>query len=451
MKSVLTTENFVKQVVKSGTCNGCGLCTGLDSSGKSYMEHTAKGPRPVLDPQAKIPEIITESCAGYRINYPKLYADHYKTYPDNWLTGIVENVYVGYSSVNETRRNGSSGGVITQVLQYLLQTKTIDGAIVVLQGIPSPEKAGVFIARTSEEIAMASQSVYIPVSVLDILPKLLTGEKYAITCLPEQSAALRVLQSNGHAGALQIKYILGPYTGTAIYPQAIETFKKINGIKPNDAIVSLKWRAGEWPGYLEIISESGKIIRSPKIYYNFLIPFFVTNSSLQSMDFANEFADLAVGDAWSPEYEAQGQGFSVVVSRTLEMDRILNDMKEKKLLELITKEAEAASSMHGHMIDFKKRGSYIRNRLRIFFGKKAPDYGYKPSKIAFSRILVELFIVLVFTLGKTKLFRSVLYILPEKKLGQFFNFTRLKWKSISKPVKRKGLKNFTVSINKSTS
>ena len=163
--------------------------------------------------------------------------------------------------------------------------------IIAKQGIPSPEKARAFIATKKEEIIKCSQSIYIPVSMLDILKKLDESKKYAITCLPEQSSALRAMQEKGYKPALQIEYILGPYTGTALYPEAIRTYLRSKKIKDNDEIKSLKWRAGAWPGYLEIKTKTGQILRSPKIYYNYLIPFFIT-ASLQSMDFTNEFADL---------------------------------------------------------------------------------------------------------------------------------------------------------------
>ena len=258
---------------------------------------------------------------------------------------------------------------------------------------------------------------------------------------------MRYLQHKGHPQALSIRYILGPYTGTAIYPAAISTFKTINGVKRDDKVTSLKWRAGEWPGYLEILTESGKVLRSPKVYYNFLIPFFVTNASLQSMDFANEFADLVVGDAWSPEFESQGQGFSVVVSRNESMTSILSEMKHQGILSLEDAPAESAHSMHGHMIDFKKRGSYIRNRMRRMLGLKAPDFGYKPAVIGIKRVLVELVISSIFLFGRTRLFRLILYLLPEKIIGPLFNSLRLRWKSISKKTKRQGLASYEVIIS----
>lgn len=443
----LSAKELIQQVVAKGTCIGCGLCVGMDETGKSIMTDTPKGPRPVISENNEIPELIAQCCPGHRIDYPKLYKLHYGKYPDSWLTGVISGVYTGFCADEGIRRNSSSGGVITAVLCSLLESGQIDAAIVVTQGIPEPEKASVVIVNTTAEILAASQSVYFPVSTLDILNKLDPGKKYAITCLPEQSAALRYLQKQGHNKAMSIKYILGPYTGTAIYPAAIETFKRINGIKRDDRVTSLKWRAGEWPGYLEIITQSGRVLRSPKVYYNFLIPFFVTNASLQSMDFANEFADLAVGDAWSPEFESLGQGFSVVVSRNDKMTALLEELRQKGVLTLTPAPVEAASSMHGHMIDFKKRGSYIRNRMRRMLYLKAPDFGYKPARIGLSRIMVEMVISTIFVLGKTPLFRLFLYLLPERIIGPLFNFLRLRWKNVSKKTKRQGLESYEVKIS----
>lgn len=441
------TISFINEIVKRGTCTGCGLCVGLDKAGKAKMVDTDKGPKPIFEIDSRLPDIIYKSCSGHSINYPELYIKHYNKYPDNWLIGNFEDIYIGFSNDFEIRRNSSSGGILTQVLLYLLDSKKIDAAILVRQGYPSPLKASVFIAKTGEEIRCAAQSIYIPVSVLDILGKLEPGFNYAITCLPEQSAALRVLQTAGNEKARQIKYVLGPYTGTSMYPKAISFFKKMKGIKKNDKIVSLKWRAGEWPGYLEMISESGKRVTSPKVYYNFLIPFFITNYSLQSMDFANEFADLSIGDAWSPKYENQGKGFSVVVSRSKMMNDVLDEMKKKGIISLSHEKKDVASKMHGHMIDFKKRGSYIRNRFRKFIGLKSPDYGYYPLNISLGRIIIEIVISLIFMFGRTIVFRLLLILIPENKLGYLFNSLRLKWKAISKPVKRKGLSSYNVRIN----
>ena len=207
------------------------------------------------------------------VNYPDLYKKVYGCFPSNWLVGHVIKVRTGHAVNKKIRANAASGGVITQTLIYLLENNLVDAVVIAKQGIPSPELASPVIATTKEEILSGAGSVYVPVAMLEILDDLDPNKKYAITCLPEESAILRVMQQNGISSALQIKYVLGPYTGTALSPEAIRCYLKSKKISNDDPITSLKWRAGEWPGYLEVRTQSGIVVRTPKVYYNFLIPF----------------------------------------------------------------------------------------------------------------------------------------------------------------------------------
>ncbi len=439
-------ERLRRRVVRPGICVGCGACVALDPSGRSVMERTAKGPRPAYAPGAELPELAWNACPGKGIDYPRLYRDFYGALPGSWLVGPIIATRTGYAGDPAVRARGASGGVTTAVLIHLLETGRIDGAIVVRQGVPAPLEASAVIATIAEEIQAAAQSVYIPVSVLDILPRLEPGKRYAATLVPEQAAALRRLQASGHAQAKQIEWVLGPYTGTALYPSAIDTFTRSHGVKKDDPVTSLEWRAGEWPGYLEIRTASGKVLRSKKVYYNFLIPFFVTRASLQSMDFANEFCDLSVGDAWSPKFEAEGGGHSVVVTRSAKMEALVEEMIAAGLLALEREDDLKATEMHGHMIDFKKRGGYVRNVWRRQMGFAAPDFGMRPAHIPFSRKLVELAISGLFTVGSTWPARFVLRLIPERIIGPVFNKLRLSWKNASKPTKRKGLADFRMIV-----
>ena len=440
-------KDLLQNHIDAGLCVGCGACILLDRANLSSMQMTSNGPVPCFHEQSSFEEYTASACPAIGIDYPKLYMSHYKKYPENWLTGHIEKVRTGFSAKPEIRSSGASGGVLTQTLIYLLQKGIVDGVIQAKQGIPVPEEARAVFSKTKDDIIRCAQSVYIPVSMLDILSKIKPDETYAITCLPDQAAALRVLQQNNFPPAKQIKFVLGPYTGTALYPGAIRAYLKSKHIKNSDSIVSLKWRAGDWPGYLEVKTASGCIVRTPKVYYNFLTPFFVTQGSLQSMDFANEFADLAVGDAWSPAFESAGGGHSIVVTRTAEMENIITAMMSEGYLNLKEEEPLKASQMHGHMLDFKKRGSWIRNQWRRKFGKLAPDFGYQPEKVPFSRIAVEFVISSIFAVCKTRLARWFVTITPESLLGPMFNKTRLGWKKASRPTKRKGLAEFRVKIN----
>lgn len=432
-------QRIFSEVIRGGICTSCGACVLLDSARQAEMVDTAEGPRPSFAAGTQLTELAWDVCPGKGLNYPEQHRLHYGSIPKNGLVGPVVQTRTGHASDNNLRRVGASGGVTTAVLAYLLETGRVDGAVVVKQGTPTPEKARSVIVKAREELLNCVQSVYVPVSCLDRLADFEPGKRYAMTLTSEQSAGLRALQLAGHAQAQQVAFVLGPYTGTALYPAAIPAYLRSKGVAKDDAITSLKWRAGEWPGYLEIKTASGKILRSKKIYYNFLIPFFVTQTSLQSMDFANEFADLAVGDAWSPMFESLGQGFSVMVTRSPEMEAVIELMTAQGLLTVEKLDNDKASDMHGHMIDFKKRGGYLRNQWRYKTGRKAPDYHMRPDPIPASRIAVEIVIGLIFAICRTGLARWILIQIPEFILGPLFNQTRLTWKALSKPTKRKGL------------
>ncbi|MGD2143348.1 MAG: Coenzyme F420 hydrogenase/dehydrogenase, beta subunit C-terminal domain, partial [Anaerolineae bacterium] len=349
------------EVVEAGLCTHCGTCVGL-ADGTLRMVVTPSGPIPAAaGQQVRLDPIAYEACPGRGLDYPHICREVFGGLPESWLMGHHRRVFVGYSRTPSIRRGGASGGVITQTLICLLERGLVDGAVVVLQGQPKPWLAQPVIAQSREEILAASQSVYVPVPVNTVLPDMETFDgRLAYVGLPDQVASLRQLQRLGHRGARRVDYVLGPYFGTSMYFGAIETYLRSNGIGSVDEVVDLKYREGEWPGYLQIRTRHDRVLRAEKFYYNYLIPFYVTRSSLLTADFTNELTDVSVGDAWHPRYESQGGGFSIVVVRSEKGERLLSAMAHDGAVALEEVSPQDALSMHAHMIDFKKRGTFIR-------------------------------------------------------------------------------------------
>jgi coenzyme F420 hydrogenase subunit beta len=428
-------------VIEPGLCTHCGLCAGL-SQGSVAMVETAQGPQPQgVNGAAHVPEIVYQACPGRGLNYPELNQSVFGRQPDNWLVGCYENVYIAYSDVPDVRRRGASGGVITQTLLYLLRQGLIDGAVVAKQGQPQPWEAEAIIAQTDAEILACSQSIYRPVPVNAALAQMENFDgRLAYVGLPDQVAALRKLQQLEHPAALKVDYVLGPYTGTNMYFESIMSYLRSNGIRDVEEITDLKYREGEWPGHLQIKTRSGKVLRAEKFYYNYLIPFYITRHTLLSVDFTNELTDISVGDAWSPRYEAERKGFSVTVARSKKGDDLLQQMATAGVLALEPVALDDAMAMHGHMIDFKKRGAFIRMNWRKAAGKPIPDYGYRPKHIPLSRKLVEVVLTLIFLGSGNPISRRIVEHIPINVIGPLFNTLRKSWKDASKPVKRKGLR-----------
>lgn len=435
-------KRFQSEVIDPGNCTHCGACVGLNPNLLTFKE-TPRGPlpeaiAPPLTPsQDKSLELAWAICSGRGVPYPELLGGDL---PENPLLGPYYQLWQGYATEDAIRRRGASGGVLTRVSLHLLEGGYVDGVVVLCQGIPTPDRAQPIIATTPEQILAAAQSIYAVTPLLTVLPQMEAfSGSLAVVGLPEQVAALRLLQANGHPAASKVKFIAGPYVGTNMYFGAVRAFLRARGVSDAVAITSLQWRAGEWPGYLQIETEDGQIFQAKKFYYNYLIPFYISRNCQITPDFTNELTDLSVGDAWSPQLEAAGGGHSVVVVRSQLAREIIAQMQSSGQLTLEPLAVESALAMHGHMLDFKKRGSFIRLEWQQRQGKPIPEFGYRPQTLSPQRRRVEWVISGSFAIGRQPWARWLISKLPLAIVGPLFNRLRQSWKSLSKPTKRQGL------------
>lgn len=438
-------EQLQADVLTPDLCTQCGTCVGLSNGLLEMRERKRDGiPLPIrTKKEGTLPAAAFEGCPARRCHYPSLNRFVFGEEPTNWLSGVVRKSFVGHASDENIRRAGASGGVLSQLLITLLETKAISGAVCVQMGKTVPWRAEPVIARTREDILRCTQSVYSVTPVNTILGALTKEEgPLAYIGLPDQVASIRKLQQIHHPSVRNIRYVFGPYMGTQMSFEAIRSFLRSHGVRSEQEVTKLRYRAGEWPGHLEIHLRDGRILRAEKFHYNYLIPFFITKSSLQLVDFTNELTDISVGDAWSPAFEKERGGHSVILARSTQGAELLQTMQKDGLLTLQEIPLSQALDMHGHMLDFKKRGSFIRQRWM----KAQPDYGYAPMDLPASRIVVERCLRFFFGIGRTQSARFVLEHLPLSLIGPGFNVLRKSWKALSKPTKRRKLRETRFAV-----
>ena len=426
-----------RHVIDAGICTHCGTCVGLFPDHLRQSE-TSNGPIPVTRRGEPIHDrLVYDVCPAREVKYQELNRFVFGKELREFSLGNYRRGYVGFAANEDVRRKAASGGIITATLLYLLRNKLIDGAVVTHQGTPKPWLAQPIIATTPAQIHASAQSIYVPTMTNAILAKISAFDgRLAFVGLPDQVAAIRELQRRGHRDAEKIAVIIGPYTGTAMYLGAVESFLRSNKVHSIDAVQVLRYRHGEWPGHLHIELDDGRCLRIPKFHYNYLIPFYITTSSLLSVDFANELTDISVGDAWSPRYEGQGRGFSAVLARTQAGLDVLTRMEKEGVVSLEPKEHVELVRMHAHMIDFKKRGAFIRLKWMRMLGRRTPRFDYAPKRISPSRYAVEFVIASVFLLARRKTSRWLVERIPIRIVGAVFDAVRKAWKTASKPTKR---------------
>ena len=163
----------IQDVVKSGLCNRCGTCVGL-SDGKIVFSDRTKKFLPQLsgDLDAGENAELLKYCSGKGFDFP---AQNKRIYGDegshNVFTGTYDKIYIGNATDEAVRRAGGSGGILSSILIWLLESGRIDGAVVVGMSDDEPWLTKPFIATTKEEILKAAQSKYIITKRMRSLPR----------------------------------------------------------------------------------------------------------------------------------------------------------------------------------------------------------------------------------------------------------------------------------------
>ena len=434
----MSAKKNLEKVIKSGLCNRCGTCVGLSQGKINFQDKEgAYLPQIPSDLSSNLAKRIWQGCPAKQVSFPNLnsfvFGSKASRHP---YLGHYKSLYVAYATNKKIRRLGSSGGVLTSILLYLLQTKQIDGAVVLGFNPKKPWLTKPYIATTKKDIIRAAGSKYIISSTNEILAKTKNfNGRLAFVGIPPHVHSIRKLQIQKDPSVKNIKFVLGPFYGNTLHFSSIISLLRSYKVKDYKQIKSINFRHGSWPGSTRIVLKSGQVINLPKFYANYLIPFHISKQSLLCTDFSNEFTDISGADAWAPKYEQRHKGFSMVVSRSIKGERILRQMEQKGLVKLKHISKNEALSMHSHGYDLKKRGSFIRIKLLKLLGRSVPDYGYTLTGFSVGRYLIEVLISIIFLVCSTTLARHLVEFAGPKTIGPIFKQARTTWKRLTRHLK----------------
>ncbi|MBN1421166.1 MAG: Coenzyme F420 hydrogenase/dehydrogenase, beta subunit C-terminal domain [Planctomycetes bacterium] len=426
-----------------GLCTRCGTCVGLGGGRVVFEDRAGRYlPRIAENLSDDVVERILSGCSARDVPFPELDRAAFGSASrrDPYL-GHASLIAIGYALDDDLRARGSSGGIITAILLWLLERGEIQGAVVTGMDPVEPWRPRTFIARTAQEIADAAQSKYVITSVNEILAEMegFDGD-LAYVGLPCHVHAIRKLQRGADPSASRVRYVIGPYCGNTLHASSIRSLLAAHGVRDLGRIESLRFRDGEWPGNLRIRLRSGETIEMPKFHANYLIPFHIMKRCLVCTDLSNEFTDISGGDAWSPVYEERGKGFSVIIGRSEKGVECLRRMEAEGRIHLAPIEAAEAVRMHTHGFDLKKRGAFIRIAMRRRLGRAAPEYGYRLGGFPPARYALELVISSLFAILGTAPARRMLECVSPRLLGRIFVKLRTIWKTGTRGIKGRELR-----------
>lgn len=387
---------------------------------------------------------LKKFCPGFGFDFTPGAYKNYENY--NYLIGPFIKPYVGHSTNELQKEKSSSGGIITEILIYLIKNKIVDAIY-----MPVLKNNSVFpsysFVENLDTIKMNSQSIYTKIPVNENFNEIKDYHKVCFVGLPDQTRAITEICKIDNEINKKIKIKIGPMVGINMDRNVIKGIKSAFNINYKDDIEILRWRHGKWPGYLYLKLKSGKEIKIKKFYYNYFLPFYCSKETLLSYDFANESSDISVGDAWSPKYEKLGGGWSLIWSKTKLGHKILEQLQKKEIIKLNEINFDDAIKMHTHMLDFKKRGSIYRKKIFNFLNMKTPKDKVLSEKFYISRFIIEIIILIIIFSCRSRFGRLIIKFVKPSILGFIFDKTRIVWKKITKKIKRKGFNKINKNVS----
>jgi coenzyme F420-reducing hydrogenase beta subunit len=239
------------------------------------------------------------------------------------VLGYYASAYVGYSEQHRLR--SASGGLLTWVLERLLEQKEVDGICCVGPDAQSPTLFSYRICRTVAELRECSGSCYQPVHLADVLREIKQTEgRYAIVALPCTAKALRMAMKLNAKLRRRIRFILGLACGGLRSRHFVDYISQ--RFMNLDSPVALKFRAKRpdtkaQPRFaFSYQSSNGEIFEKEVSFQDGIGRVYQSHHFLlEACNFCDdmfaECADASFLDAWLPEYEHDWRGDTIVLIR----------------------------------------------------------------------------------------------------------------------------------------
>jgi coenzyme F420 hydrogenase subunit beta len=364
----------IEDVVKSDLCLGCGLCTLRGNYAMKYSEFKGKY-IPAKIRECDDVELKVCPGKGYNIksSSAQLYSDDAKYSVD---LGYVNNQFVVSSMSDRTLQNASSGGVMTQIILYLLEQEIVDYVVVTkFVYTDNGVRTHTFFSNSIEKILEAQGSKYCPVNMDSFIEELddYKHKKFAFVGTPCQIAAVREIQQFDDAVRKNLMLTIGTFCGGFKSYNNIRKLAKRNGVDYKN-VVYFRFRGGGQPGSLLLNDIHGNS-------YNVDYPVYAGYTGYTKLlrchlcvDATGELADISCGDAWLEEYIADKKTWSVVLCRNRLASSVLQEMEaeQKIVLRGITDEEICRSQQQN--LKSKKYRYESRNRLYRLLGYKLPFF-----------------------------------------------------------------------------
>ena len=318
-------------IVEQGLCIGCGLCQSVAGPDRVTVTRTSSGyehPVVVGDLDHATVDTIYDVCPGTRVDGlpERLMAGDTKV--DN-VWGPWRRIVRAWAADPEVRHEGSTGGVLTALGQYLLDSDRVELVLHVKASTTEPTFGERTLSFTAADVFAAAGSRYGPTAPLvDVHDVLDRGQPLAFIAKPCDIAALRNWARHDERVDQLVRSWLTPVCGGYGPPQFTDAFLDRVGVTRAE-LTGFRYRGRGCPG-------PTRVETADRVEERHYLDYWGDDATQWSLpwrckicpDGIGESADLAASDTWpggSPTREdsESDPGTNAVIARTVAGQELL--------------------------------------------------------------------------------------------------------------------------------
>jgi coenzyme F420 hydrogenase subunit beta len=314
----------LERIVGEGLCIGCGLCKSIAGQGNIEMVMNAEGgERPVVTGTVDEPtlRLINTVCPGLRVEgyVHETSVEAAEEAPEiHPIWGPTRRMFTGHATDPAVRFHASSGGALSALGLYLLETGAVDFILHVAASKTRPARTVDHLSFDAAQVIEGSGSRYGPAAPLvDFKHVLDRGRPFAFVGKACDISAIRNYARFDPRVDELLKYTLNFYCGGASeFGKTMDYVRKV-GLTEDD-IAHLRYRGDGCPGPMVMKSHDGQVF---EFSYNEM---WDDAARWQLMfrckicpDSIGDLADITVADVWpGGRPDTEGLGFNGFIART---------------------------------------------------------------------------------------------------------------------------------------
>lgn len=345
-------------------CTGCGLCIAF---GKAECYSDFKG---FIHPKTGDETWLSTVCPSG--GKQQLLMDF------NHIWGRSKDVFYGWSVDNQVRKIASSGGVITEIASWLLESRKVNGIIHTCADEDDPTKTISCISTSRKELISRSGSRYSISHPLQILKYIDITKKYAFIGKPCDVVALSNYMSMSSEYENVIIYTISFFCAGLPSKQAQDKLLEHLECTRND-LKTLRYRGDGWPGYTTAVDKNGKIHKTDyNTSWGKILGRNLMTMCRFCLDGIGELADISCGDAWhltsdnEPDF-SESEGRNVIFARTEKGKELIDSIMADGMI--FAKEVSTDDLQYIQRYQWDRRATMIDKFAGMrLLGRSLPKY-----------------------------------------------------------------------------